>query len=77
VRIPGRKRRQERQAAPRDCGSIFLTKQPMVQEAPDLCHQKALTDFKGETAVPIRMLSVAGSDAHPSCKRESFKHPSE
>jgi hypothetical protein len=30
--------------------SFFLTKQLMLQEAPDLCYQKVITDLNGENA---------------------------
>jgi hypothetical protein len=32
--------------------SVFLTKQLMVQEAPDLCYQKLLTDLRDATVDP-------------------------
>jgi len=64
--------------------SVFLTNQLMVQEAPDLCYQKVLTDLKSE--VPDQSkdpILVTGSDIehyrafHPHLKRKSFKRPSE
>ena len=67
--------------------SVFLTKQLMVQEAPDLCYQKAMTDLKSETADPNReeVVLVTESDIaqyrsfHPNLKlrRSSFRKPSE
>jgi len=66
--------------------SVFLTKQLMVQEAPDLCYQKVLTDLKSEATDPIQdLVSVTESDIaqyrafHPNVKlgRKSFKHPPE
>lgn len=64
--------------------SVFLTKQLMVQEAPDLCYQKVLTDLKSETPDPIKdVVLVTESDIaqyrtfHPYRQRKSFKKPSE
>jgi hypothetical protein len=64
--------------------SVFLTKQLMVQEAPDLCYQKVLADLNGKTSDPMKdLVSVTDSDIaqyriiHPYLKRKSFKRPSE
>jgi hypothetical protein len=64
--------------------SLFLTKQLMVQEAPDLCYQMVLTDLNSKSADPDKeLISVTESDieqyriAHPYLKRRSFKKPSE
>jgi hypothetical protein len=65
---------------------IFLTNQLMVQEAPDLCFQKVLTDLKSEAADPIKnVVLVTESDVaqyrafHPNLKiqRKTFKKPPE
>ncbi len=67
--------------------SVFLTKQLMVQEAPDLCYQKVLTNLKSETpgGGPVEeLISVNDMDiahyraGHPNVKlqRKSFKKPS-
>jgi hypothetical protein len=60
--------------------AIFLTNQLMVQEAPDLCYQKVLTDLKGEAADQIQDFTlITGADIehyraiHPILKRKSFK----
>jgi hypothetical protein len=62
--------------------SVFLTNQLMVQEAPDLCYQKVLTDLKDKTADPIMDLTlVTLADImqyraiHPHLKRKSFRRP--
>ena len=62
--------------------AVFLTHQLMVQEAPDLCYQKVLTDLKSETADQIQDLTlITGSDIehyrdiHPILKRKSFRKP--
>lgn len=60
--------------------SVFLSKQLMVQEAPDLCYQKILTDLQSETLGPVEnLVSVSPSDIehyrafHPNAKlRKSF-----
>jgi hypothetical protein len=64
--------------------SVFLTKQLMVQEAPDLCYQKVLIELKSEAADPIReLIPVTASDIqqyrilHPNLRRKSFKRPAE
>jgi hypothetical protein len=64
--------------------SVFLTNQLMVQEAPDLCYQKVLTELKSEAAGPFReLILVTGSDIeqyrtlHPNLRRKSFKKPAE
>jgi hypothetical protein len=66
--------------------SVFLTKQLMVQEAPDLCYQKVLADLKSEAADPIKdFVLVTESDItqyrahHPNLRlrRKSFKKLSE
>jgi hypothetical protein len=65
--------------------SVFLTKQLMVQEAPDLCYQKVLTDLKSETPGTVQdFISVSESDiahyraCHPNVKlqRKSSRKPS-
>jgi hypothetical protein len=60
--------------------AVFLTNQLMVQEAPDLCYQKVLTDLKSEAADQIQDLTlITGSDIehyrdiHPILKRKSFR----
>jgi hypothetical protein len=64
--------------------SVFLTKQLMVQEAPDLCYQKVLTDLKNETPGPVEeLISISESDianyraCHPNVKlqRRAPKKP--
>ena len=62
--------------------SVFLTNQLMVQEAPDLCYQKVLTDLRGEAADQIKDLTlVTAADIeqyrfiHPNLKRKSFRRP--
>lgn len=64
--------------------SVFLTKQLMVQEAPDLCYQKVLADLRSEVPDPINdFVPVSGSDIeqyrafHPNLKRKSFRKPPE
>jgi hypothetical protein len=64
--------------------SAFLTKQLMVQEAPDLCYQKVLADLRSEAANQMYdLVLVTGSDIeqyralHPNLKRKSFKKPPE
>jgi hypothetical protein len=64
--------------------SVFLTKQLMVQEAPDLCYQRVLTELKSEAADPFReLLLVTGPDIeqyrtlHPNLRRKSFRKPAE
>jgi hypothetical protein len=61
--------------------AVFLAHQLMVQEAPDLCYQKVLTDLKSETADQILdITSITGSDIehyrniHPILQRKSFKN---
>jgi len=55
--------------------SVFRTKQLLIQEAPDLCYQKALADFQSETDSPAEeVISVTDSDIaqyrafHPNMK---------
>jgi hypothetical protein len=64
--------------------SFFLTKQLMVQEAPDLCYQKVLTELKSEAADQFReLILVTGPDIeqyrafHPNLRRKSFRKPAE
>ena len=64
--------------------AIFLTKQLMVQEAPDLCYQKVLADLKSEADGSIKdVILITESDVaqyraiHPNLKRKSFRQPSE
>jgi hypothetical protein len=65
--------------------SVFLTKQLMVQEAPDLCYQKVLMGLKSETPGPVKdLISINESDIahyrafHPTTKlqKKSFRNPS-
>jgi hypothetical protein len=62
--------------------SVFLTKQLMVQEAPDLCYQKVLADIRSDVpCLNEEFASVTESDivqyraAHPNAKlqRKSFR----
>jgi len=66
--------------------SVFLTRQLLVQEAPDLCYQKVLADLR--SAIPALVedsVVVTESDlldyraSHPnvSLKRKSFRKPAE
>lgn len=64
--------------------SVFLTKQLLVQEAPDLCYQKVLTDLQSETpGAAEELISISDSDiahyraGHPNVKlqRKSFRKP--
>jgi hypothetical protein len=64
--------------------SVFLTKQLLVQEAPDLCYQKVLADLRSEIpALLEENIVVSESDlvqyraSHPniSLKRKSFRTP--
>ncbi len=55
--------------------SVFRTKQLLIQEAPDLCYQKALADSQSETDGPAEeVVSVTDSDiaqyraVHPNVK---------
>ncbi len=66
--------------------SMFLTKQLLVQEAPDLCYQKVLADLRSaipalvEHSVVVTESDVAEYRAfHPniSLKRKSFRKPNE
>jgi hypothetical protein len=64
--------------------SVFLTNQLMVQEAPDLCYQKVLTELRSEATDQIReLILVTGSDIeqyrvlHPNLRRKSFRKPVE
>jgi hypothetical protein len=66
--------------------SVFLTKQLMVQEAPDLCFQKVLADLRSEVpALTDQSVVISESDlvqyraSHPntSLKRKSFRKPIE
>jgi hypothetical protein len=65
--------------------SVFLTKQLMVQEAPDLCYQKVLTDLQSATPGPVEeLIPINDSDIahyrafHPNVKmqRKTFGKPS-
>ena len=63
--------------------SFFLTKQLMVQEAPDLCYQKVLADLRSEAPHQMNgVVLITGADIekyrafHPNLKRNSFKKPS-
>lgn len=62
--------------------SLFLTHQLMVQEAPDLCYQKALADLNSEATDPMKeLISITGLDIeqyraiHPNLRRKSFRKP--
>jgi hypothetical protein len=65
--------------------SVFLTKQLMVQEAPDLCYQMVLMELKSEaiTNQTRELILVTGSDIeeyrsfHPFLRRKSFRKPLE
>lgn len=66
--------------------SVFLTKQLMVQEGPDLCYQKILADLKNESlALTAECTSITEADilqyreSHPNIKlqRKSFRKPVE
>ena len=65
--------------------SVFLTKQLMVQEAPDLCYQKVIADLKSDIPILVEeSVVVTESDLmqyralHPtSHKRKSFRKPLE
>ncbi len=66
--------------------SVFLRKQLLVQEAPDLCYQKVLADLRSEIPTLVEdSVEVTESDllqyrsSHPniSLKRRSFKKPAE
>jgi len=55
--------------------SVFLTRQLMVQEAPDLCYQKVLAYLRDATAGPVEdYIPISESDItsyrafHPSVK---------
>jgi len=58
--------------------SVFLTRQLMVQEAPDLCYQKVLAYLQDETAGPAEVyIPVSESDiasyraSHPNVKAKT------
>jgi len=63
--------------------SVFLTRQLMVQEAPDLCYQKALAYIQDATAcpageyIPISESDIANYRAfHPTVKaHRKTRHP--
>jgi hypothetical protein len=64
--------------------SVFLTKQLLVQEAPDLCYQKVLADLKSNIPTLIEEnIVISEADltqyraSHPniSPKRKSFRTP--
>jgi hypothetical protein len=66
--------------------SIFLTKQLLVQEGPDLCYQKVLADLRTEIPSLVEdSVVVTESDlldyraSHPniSLTRKSFRKPAE
>jgi hypothetical protein len=66
--------------------SVFLSKQLMIQEAPDLCFQKILAELRNETGEPFPdQIAITHSDiveyraSHPNTKppRRSFKKTSE
>jgi hypothetical protein len=62
--------------------SLFLSHHLMVQEAPDLCYQIALTDLNSEISDPRKdTILITGSDiehyraVHPNLRRKSFRKP--
>ncbi len=66
--------------------SVFLTRQLMIQEAPDLCYQKIMADLKSddpslaEDFVPVTESDIEKYRAsHPNLKlqRRSFRKPIE
>jgi len=66
--------------------TVFLTRQLMVQEAPDLCYQKVLADLRSEApSLNGEIAFITESDieqyraAHPNVKlsRKSFRKPAE
>jgi hypothetical protein len=66
--------------------SVFLTKQLLVQEAPDLCYQKVMADIRSDIPTLVEdSVVVTESDlvqyraSHPnlSSKRRSFRKPPE
>jgi hypothetical protein len=66
--------------------SVFLTKQLLVQEAPDLCYQKVMADLRSDIPTLVEdSVVVTESDlvqyraSHPniSLKRRSFRKPAE
>ena len=65
--------------------SVFLTKQLMVQEAPDLCYQKLVADLKNDVPLLVdESAVVTESDlmlyraSHPyNHRRKSFRKPLE
>ncbi len=66
--------------------TVFLTKQLLIQEAPDLCYQKVLADLRSEIPSLIEdSVAVTESDlleyraSHPniSLKRKSLGKPAE
>jgi len=54
--------------------SVFLTKQLMIQEAPDLCYQKALAEIRGQVLCDQDVILVTDADienyraSHPHTK---------
>ncbi len=66
--------------------SMFLTKQLLVQEAPDLCYQKVLADLRSEIPSLVEERAVVTESdlleyraCHPNSglRRKSFKKPAE
>jgi hypothetical protein len=65
--------------------SVFLTKQLMVQEAPDLCYQKVIADLRNDIPILVEESAVVTESdlmqyraAHPyNHKRKSFRKPLE
>jgi hypothetical protein len=66
--------------------SVFLTKQLMVQEAPDLCYQKVMADIRSDIPTLVEDSAVVTESdlvdyraSHPnsSSKRRSFRKPAE
>jgi hypothetical protein len=62
--------------------SVFLTRQLLIQEAPDLCYQKVLSYLRDETADPAgEYLPISESDiasyraAHPNVKAHGKIRP--
>ena len=61
--------------------SVFLTKQLMIQEAPDLCFQKVLADLRSESPALLQdIVSINESDiahyrdSHPDMSLQPRSH---
>ncbi len=66
--------------------SVFLTKQLLIQEAPDLCYQKVLADLRSEIPTLVEdsvvitemdLMQYRASHPNISLKRKSFRKPAE